>query len=185
MGVVGYVNVGYQTFKDRPSEYYPIPVFGPIVWATLLGNMSSFFTKGFHGHLQNGMPWPFQNGLFCATFYHFYVNDGDGLIGNSLRTLVRLIPGVQMGLDDQTFAVVIVSAFMQTCGILQMPELFGPSFSPFVIIQNQLKRGMVWVTSSSATQISSRADEGEPVDGPGTSNKSKARSRNKSKTKTQ
>jgi hypothetical protein len=39
-----------------------------------------------------------------------------------------------MGLDDETFAVVAVGAFMQICGFLQMPQLLGPSFSPFTAL---------------------------------------------------
>jgi hypothetical protein len=68
MGIVGYTAAGYQAFKASPSEYYPIPIFGPIVWATLLGNMSAFFVKGFDEHLKNGMPWAFQNGELLVGF---------------------------------------------------------------------------------------------------------------------
>ena len=64
MGVVGYCSIAFEVFKGNPSAYYPIPIFGPIVWATLLGNMSAFFVKGFDGHLSAGMPWNFQNGEF-------------------------------------------------------------------------------------------------------------------------
>lgn len=62
MGVVGYCSIAFEVFKASPSAYYPIPIVGPIVWATLLGNMSAFFVKGFDGHLSAGMPWNFQNG---------------------------------------------------------------------------------------------------------------------------
>jgi hypothetical protein len=64
MGIVGYCSIAFEVFKANPSEYYPIPVFGPIVWPTLLGNMSAFFVKGFDGHLSTGMPWNFQNGEY-------------------------------------------------------------------------------------------------------------------------
>lgn len=62
LGVVKYTTICFEAFKDSPSAYYPIPVFGPIAYGTLLGNMSGFFMKGFNGYLANGMPWPFQNG---------------------------------------------------------------------------------------------------------------------------
>jgi len=62
LGIAKFVMVCYETFKDSPSAYYPIPVFGPIMYATLLGNMGSFLLKGFEGHVKDGMPWAFQNG---------------------------------------------------------------------------------------------------------------------------
>jgi hypothetical protein len=62
MGIVGYCSIAFELLKSNPSKYYHIPIVGPIVWATLLGNMSAFFVKGFDGHLAYGMPWNFQNG---------------------------------------------------------------------------------------------------------------------------
>ena len=45
------------------SAFYPVPVFAPIAYGTLLGNMGGFFSKSFHNRVQNhGMPWSFQNG---------------------------------------------------------------------------------------------------------------------------
>lgn len=129
IGLVKFATVAFVTFKDNPSSYYPIPVFGPIMYATLLGNMGGFFSKGFEQHVGNGVPWPFQNGVFCATFYLFYAKDKDGPIGNFLRSSVPLAS--ILGLDDETFACAFVSLFMQVMGILQMPEFFGPSFTPF------------------------------------------------------
>lgn len=61
-GIMKFVAACYDTFKDSPSSYYPIPVFGPILYATLLGNMAGFLMKGLEGHVANGMPWPMQNG---------------------------------------------------------------------------------------------------------------------------
>ena len=57
-----FVNSAFLAFQDKPSAYYPIPVFGPIIYATLLGNMGAFLLKGFEKHIENGMPWPIQNG---------------------------------------------------------------------------------------------------------------------------
>jgi hypothetical protein len=39
LGIVKFIGVCFEQFKDHPSQYYPIPVFGPIMYATLLGNM--------------------------------------------------------------------------------------------------------------------------------------------------
>lgn len=63
LGIMKFATACFEAFKDNPSAYYPIPVFGPIIYATLLGNMGGFFMKGFEGHLANGMPWPVQNGM--------------------------------------------------------------------------------------------------------------------------
>lgn len=65
--VMKFVNVCFEAFKESPSAYYPIPVFGPILYATLLGNMSGLVLKGFNGHFGNGMPWPVQNGTLLLT----------------------------------------------------------------------------------------------------------------------
>lgn len=66
MGIVSYLSVAHAAFKDSPSNLYPIPVVGPIMYATLLGNMGPFVMKGFAAHLQSGIPWPFQNGTFIT-----------------------------------------------------------------------------------------------------------------------
>ena len=85
-------------------------------------------------------------GLFCATFFHFFVNDQTGPIGIALRDAVHSIPGVKMGLDDRTFCVAIISIFMQVMYFLQLPELLGPSFSPFSMMQYVVRRILVLVT---------------------------------------
>jgi hypothetical protein len=60
LGLVRFISAAFN--EVNPSPYYPIPVLGPILYGTMLGNMGSFFVKGFDGHLKNGIPWPFQNG---------------------------------------------------------------------------------------------------------------------------
>lgn len=62
LGLMKFSDVCFEAFKDNPSAYYPIPVFGPIMYGTLLGNMGGFLMKGLEGHFANGMPWPVQNG---------------------------------------------------------------------------------------------------------------------------
>mmetsp|Transcript_15935 Transcript_15935/g.18153 ORF Transcript_15935/g.18153 Transcript_15935/m.18153 type:complete len:292 (-) Transcript_15935:59-934(-) len=137
MGIMKFVNIAYEAFKDSPSKYYPTPVFGPILNAAILGNMGSFFALGFDGHLKNGMPLPFQNSLFLASFYHFIVNDKDGPIGEFLRTIIN---GFKFGLDDKLFAVLFVNFFMQTWAILQMPDFLGPTFNPFNYVLSLTER---------------------------------------------
>lgn len=66
LGICKFVTACFDVFKDAPSAYYPIPVFGPIMYATLLGNWGGFLMKGFEGHVANGMPWPVQNGTSLA-----------------------------------------------------------------------------------------------------------------------
>jgi hypothetical protein len=137
-GIVNFCNAAYDAFKDKPSAYYPIPVFGPIFYASILGNMGPLFVSGFHSYLANGMPWGFQKGLFCSTFYHFYAHDTTGVIGTQLRAFVKsyvlTYTAAQQGMDDNVFPVVFISAFMHITAVLQLPELFGPSFSPFTIV---------------------------------------------------
>lgn len=149
-GLITFNSIAFEAFKDSSSNYYPVPIVGPILLPIALANMGGFFTKGFDGYLKNGMPWPVQNGIFCATFYHFYVNDQTGIIGVTLREYVNILcdslkkqiillapeldAAISPMLSEQKFAVVVVSAFMHVTGILQLPYFFGPSFSPFVSI---------------------------------------------------
>jgi hypothetical protein len=70
-----------------------------------------------------------STGLFCGTFYHFFVNDTKGPIGNFLRNHIPYKKLFDM--DEKTFAMCFVSFFMQVMGILQIPSILGPSFTPF------------------------------------------------------
>jgi len=149
-GLITYNSMAFEAFQNSSSKYYSVPIVGPILLPIALANLGAFFAKGFDGHLKNGMPWPVQNGIFCATFYHFYVNDQAGIIGATLREyinvicdflkeqIIALVPeldaAITLSLSEQKFAVVVVSAFMHVTGILQLPYFFGPSFSPFVTI---------------------------------------------------
>lgn len=138
-GLIGFTRAGFEAFKESTSDYYPIPVVGPILFGTLLGNMGGFFSKGFDAYLKNGMPWPFQVGLFGSSFYHFLIHDSTGFIGVSLRQILDLVPGIKMGLDDKTFAVVVVSSFLQITGLLQLPFALGASFSPFYSVYSKVE----------------------------------------------
>jgi TRIC channel len=185
MGIVKFVEIAYHAFKDTPSVYYPTPIFGPIVWATLLGNMGSFFLKGFNGHLEKGMPWAFQNGFFCATLYHFFVFDQKGFIGIAFRNVVHSMPFIQLGLSDPVFAVVFVSAFMQIVGILQLPHFLGPAFSPFNSLYYLAGSILSFLQGSRTNleELKSDAPANGQTNGAVTDYTKKKRNRTKSKTK--
>jgi hypothetical protein len=96
--------------------------------------MGGFLFKGLDGHVGHGVPWPMQNGLFCASFYHFFVHDTDGIIGNMVRRYgYPLFLRNILKWDDKMYAGIFVSIFMQVTGWLQLPYFYGPAFSPFEI----------------------------------------------------
>lgn len=66
LGIAKFVMVCFEEFKNNPSPYYDIPVFGPIMYATLLGNMGGMLLNGFEGYNRDGMPWGFKNGTFLV-----------------------------------------------------------------------------------------------------------------------
>merc|ERR1719464_989086 len=115
LGMIAFINSSVS--EIGPSKYYPTPILGPVVYGTLLGNMGSFFLKGFHQHLEKEIPWPFQNGLAMGFFYHVYTNDREGFMGKTLRSAVKTI-GIQGEMDDKYFATLVVTTFMQISGIL-------------------------------------------------------------------
>eukprot|EP00978_Attheya_sp_CCMP212_P012956 scaffold32322_cov40-Attheya_sp.AAC.1 len=118
------------------NKFYPIPIFAPIAYGALLGNLGGFFSKSFHNLMdrEGKIPWSFQNGLACSAFYHFLVHDQTGPIGRVLRHCIYhyLAPSWQG--NDELFAMVTISLFMQIVGFLQMPQLLGPNFNPFLAI---------------------------------------------------
>jgi hypothetical protein len=158
-----FVQVCYHEFATKGTPYYPsVPVFGPIMYATLLGNMGGFITKGIEGHVESGMPWAIQNGLFTASFYHFFVNDKTGAVGLHLRrllspllVLLKFDPASEA--DHATFAACAVSLFMQVVGILQMPRFFGPAFSPFTSSPFSVLLGTRKATPTTPTSATAKA----------------------------
>lgn len=127
LGLIKFLKAGFETFPASP--YYEIPVLGPILFATLLLNMGPFVMKGLEGHVREGMAWNVQAGLFGSSFYLFYVLDTKGTIGAHLRSI---FPAASMlGLENAEFATAFISLFFQIMGILQLPYMYGPSFSPF------------------------------------------------------
>ncbi|CAB9500652.1 expressed unknown protein [Seminavis robusta] len=134
LGLCSFTSNAFNAFKDSPSKYYPVPVFGPIWYGVMLGNMGGFALKGVDGHLSGGVPWPFQNGMFCGPFFLFYALDDKGPIGEIVRSTIAPLHDFLPDLDHRGFAVFCVGLFMQVIAILQLPLFFGPSFSPFVLV---------------------------------------------------
>ena len=92
-------------------------------------------------------------GIFCASFYHFFVHDQTGPIGTILRAFFP--EAIRMGLDEATFAAVLVSLFMQIMGLLQMPDFLGPSFSPF-----GMEKLSSWKASATNVNNTSKLENG-------------------------
>jgi len=134
LGLCNFVTTAFTAFQDSPSQFYSIPTLGPIWYGIMLGNMGGFALKGVDGYLANGVPWPFQNGIFCAPLFLFYAHDTKGPIGDTMRTALGPIHGLFPDLEDRAFAVAMVGLFMQLVSILQLPLFLGPSFSPFAAI---------------------------------------------------
>eukprot|EP00584_Thalassiosira_punctigera_P013926 CAMPEP_0172555488 /NCGR_PEP_ID=MMETSP1067-20121228/58443_1 /TAXON_ID=265564 ORGANISM="Thalassiosira punctigera, Strain Tpunct2005C2" /NCGR_SAMPLE_ID=MMETSP1067 /ASSEMBLY_ACC=CAM_ASM_000444 /LENGTH=295 /DNA_ID=CAMNT_0013344011 /DNA_START=61 /DNA_END=948 /DNA_ORIENTATION=+ len=140
-GVAGFSDAAFNAFKDNPSVYYPTPVFGPILFPSMLGNMGGFFTNGIDAYVEKALPWMIQQSVSCSAFYHFYAHDAEGYIGVTLRSYVKPL-AIQfmalMGADgkqsenDALFARFMVGCFMVVMGILRMPQILGPRFSPFM-----------------------------------------------------
>lgn len=117
--------------------------------------------KGVEGHVMNGMPWPIQNGIFCASFYHFYVHDETGVVGITLRNLFAPLVKL-LGMDEVVFAGLVVSIFMQITGILQLPMFLGPQFSPFgTTILTPLLDASTWALGKRETEYSKLQSEEE------------------------
>ncbi len=137
-GIYGFSDAAHMAFKDNPSSYYPIPLFGPMLLPTMLGNMGGFLWNGFDGYLEGGTPWLFQQGMSCSAFYHLYAHDATGFLGTTLRYALRPIAIRVMayananGDDDVLFARVFIGTFMVLMSILHMPQFLGPKYSPFV-----------------------------------------------------
>jgi len=131
LGVQLFCTLAFEASQGKPSQLgYNIMILGPILYPALLGNMGPLVVNGL-GLLKNGMPFPFMQTLFTATFYHFYVHDQTGIIGNSLRAAFDLIPGLTFGLEGKKFGLLVISFIMHTNAVLKMPQFVGPSFDPF------------------------------------------------------
>jgi hypothetical protein len=78
LGLVKFISVAFE--EVNASKYYPIPVIGPVLYGTLLGNMGSFIMKGFNGHLAHGVPWPFQNGKMNQPHFNFCLSPSSSFL---------------------------------------------------------------------------------------------------------
>jgi len=130
-GVKSFCTIAFEASKGTPSQLgYDIMIIGPILFPTLLGNMGALFLNGLD-LLKNGIPFAFQQTLFNATFYHFFVHDKDGIIGVTLRDLINTVPAIKFGLSDDKFALLVVSTIMHINAIMKMPEFAGSKFTLF------------------------------------------------------
>lgn len=95
-----------------------------------------------------------------------------------------------LGLDDATFGVVAVGLFMQICGFLQMPQLLGPTFSPFNSLISLVGQWMQKIPKAKVDRVPEGAPKPQTVSTGGvvvngsstvTQQKKKRRSRNKKK----
>jgi len=121
------------------------------------------------------------------------VHDQEGPIGAFLRHMVP--EWIMLGLDDATFGVVAVGFWMQICGFLQMPQILGPSFTPFNALRELFSRLIQKIPmaevnllpegtpSAYPVKVQANGNDGAVVSGgPITSKqKKKRRSRNKKK----
>lgn len=143
LGMIAFITQAYN--EVGASKYYPTPILGPVLYGALLGNMGGFFMKGFEGHLKNGVPWSFQNGVVVGLLFHLFVHDQEGFLGSFLRDQVHKVSNffvapeedgtlVVFGqpIDDKTFAVFCTNLFVNISGILHMPEFLGPTFNPIL-----------------------------------------------------
>ena len=127
-----------------------------------------------------------------GSFYHFFVHDKTGPVGTFLRKAVHTIGGgaLLMGLDERTFAVAYVSLFMQITGLLQLPQFWGPDYSPFDHARTILEKFAPNLLPSSATHTKFENELLEELDDNDTpakakeSNKQDAQKKKKRKKKT-
>lgn len=146
MGLQLFLNTAYDLVKDKDDmtiHGYPLHFIAPIVYCSLLANTGPFIVFGFQKWLAHygGMPWPFQNGVMCGLFYHFFSHDQKGIIGQTLRSTVNLVPFLRFGIeDDDTYAFFCISLFMQVTGIIQLPRFLGPMWNPFTPFTDLLKK---------------------------------------------
>lgn len=86
-----------------------------------------------------------------------YAHDKTGFAGGWLRTAMSPVHGLFPDMDDKTFAVMLVSLFMQVITILQMPAFLGPSFNPFTMIGDLIIAPFAGSSSKSTSAAASLA----------------------------
>ena len=138
VGVLG--NIKKFSYIANPTYLYPNAIVGPILVATMAGNVGPIYRHGWTAHFSKGMPWNFENGLVCASWYHFYVNDfaDNGPIGLWLHDTIHSVPAIDGFIksfeSEAIFARTVIFVFMVFVGVMQTKHFFGPSYNPFTFI---------------------------------------------------
>jgi len=118
--LVDNVQLAHTIFK--PSKYYPIPIFGPIICGCLCVSAAQFFplNRGLDA-IKKGVPFNIQSAFVCSTFYHLSIND-PGPMGQFLRTNL-VSPNI-----SAVMARWMVVAFFLSTSIIQnnVDENFNP-----------------------------------------------------------
>lgn len=104
-----------------PSDFYAIPLIGPIVVGTTLGSFSQFLPldKGLLP-IRDGCPWALQGAFISASLYHLMVHDTAGPVGTVLRSII--------GSYSESETRLIIGTMWLSTGILQ--AFFSPQANP-------------------------------------------------------
>lgn len=114
-------------------------------------------------------------------FYHIYTHDDEGVIGISMRSLIKST-GIQGELDDKLFATLVVTGFMQLAGILMLPEFYGPSYN-LLLLPKRILMNLLSTKSEDGTSIVQAAPVTSKERGQNTSASVGRRKRKKNKRK--
>jgi TRIC channel len=104
----------------KPTKYYPIPVWGPILLGTIAGCGGLFLPldKGL-ASLKAGSPWPLQSAFYGATAFHLLSHDAR----------VRAVAEPVLGLPSENQVRALVAAFFGLVAFLH--TAVHPEFNPF------------------------------------------------------
>jgi len=105
-----------------------------------------------------------MKGLVMGLFYHLYTHDKEGWMGITLRSAVQSTK-IQGTMDDQLFATVVVTAFMQISGMLMLPELYGPSYNLLLLPKRILTERTNQATDSSSKTAKGKTGGAKPPTG--------------------
>lgn len=85
-GAVDAVNLSLTILK--PGPYYPVPLVGPVLYATLIGCLGGFMPldKGLLP-ISKSTAWVIQGAFMSAAFYYFMTKDSTGIIGVTMRNV--------------------------------------------------------------------------------------------------
>jgi len=115
------IELANRTFK--PSKYYPMPLFGPILIGAIATSSGNFIPANLGlKNVEYRVPWNIQCGILSSVFYHLAIHD-DFMLGSLLR---NYLVGPQI---DRLTARFIVISFFVVMGQLQIQ--YGLHFNPF------------------------------------------------------